>query len=97
MDFKTTKAYLEAMGARDWQTCELIANEHNVLVKEITELQKRIEFAEECMATAWSRTKFINASLLESALKPYRDKYPVAARASKEIENGTDDGTNSST
>ena len=42
-----SKKYAEAMQWRDWQTCDLIADEHKQLVNEITELRQRLLEAED--------------------------------------------------
>lgn len=38
--FNETKKYQEAIEFRDWQTCDLIADEHKELVKIITDLEE---------------------------------------------------------
>jgi predicted alpha-1,6-mannanase (GH76 family) len=49
MSGANTKKYAEAMKWRDWQTCDLICEEHETLVKEIDELKRRLMEAEEVM------------------------------------------------
>jgi uncharacterized coiled-coil DUF342 family protein len=41
-DFKTHEKYLEAIQNRDWQTCDLIAEEHEELVNTIKALQNEL-------------------------------------------------------
>lgn len=45
MDFKDTKKYDEAMQARDWQTCDLVADEHKELMGKIKDLEADLKFA----------------------------------------------------
>jgi len=40
MDFKNTRKYIEAMQARNWQQCDLIADEHKALVEIIIKLEQ---------------------------------------------------------
>ena len=39
------KKYIEAVSFRDWQTCDLICDEHSVLVGRIKHLQKDLDLA----------------------------------------------------
>ena len=42
-----SKKYAEAMKWRDWQTCDLIVDEHRALVEEITKLKEALREAVE--------------------------------------------------
>jgi predicted nuclease with TOPRIM domain len=40
IDFKNTLKYIEAMQSRNWQQCDLIADEHKALVEIIKQLEQ---------------------------------------------------------
>ena len=42
-DFKSFKKYQEAIQNRDWQTCDLIADENEALLKQVKKLQTENE------------------------------------------------------
>lgn len=44
-----TKKYAEAMERRDWQTCDLICEEHECLQKELSQLKADNELMRECI------------------------------------------------
>lgn len=45
MNFNETKKYEEAIQYRDWQTCDLIAEEHGELVETIKSLEQKLAIA----------------------------------------------------
>ena len=58
IDFKSTKKYIEAMQARNWQQCDLIADEHKALVEIINQLEQENAKLKERLKDAENSMKF---------------------------------------
>ena len=63
------KKYIEAVSFRDWQTCDLICDEHSVLVGRIKHLQKDLDLA----LNALQRESEVNEEL-EQELQKTREQ-----------------------
>ena len=72
------KKYIEAVSFRDWQTCDLICDEHSVLVGRINNLQKDLDLA----LNALQRESEVNEEL-EQELQKTREQLE---EKDKEIE-----------
>ena len=54
LDYKETKAYQDAMQARDWQMCDLIAEEHQELVEQVIIATARAEHFKEALSKIYN-------------------------------------------